>query len=814
MKTLWQDVRYGWRMLLKKPGFTLIAILTLALGIGANTVMFSLVNAVLLRQLPFRDPDRLVWVWSTRTDRDKAFFSIPNLIDYRGQNQTLEEVAAFGNWGANLTAAGDPERLQGIRISANAFQMLGVDAAAGRPLLAEDDQPDKARVVILTHGLWRRRFAEDRGLIGKTLTLNGESYTVVGVLPPDFVIPNTDFELAVPLRMEADARRNERGSNFLRVFARMKPGVTIQQTRADLAGITEHLRQQYPDANGKFTAPVVLGLHDEIVGSYRTALLFLMGAVGLVLLIACSNIANLQLARASARHRDIAIRNALGATRAKLIRQLLIESLMLALIGGALGLCLALWGKDLLLALSPADLPRVREAAVDLRVLLFSLSVSVLTGIVFGLAPAIRATKTSLSRELKEGSGGVFDGGGRSRLRSSLVVAEVALSAMLLIGAGLFIKSFARLQSISPGFEPGNLLAARVSLPSSRYSRPEDLKLFYERLESRLADLPGVESVAAANALPLSAQNIRTEFIVAGRPPLKPSDTPAAQDRFVSPGYFRTMKIPVVHGRDFTNADNDHSGGVAIIDETLARRYWPNENPIGAHLLVSFVEKQKPIDMEVVGVAGNVKHSELNEDPTPTFYAPLYQVPPIITANFANNMSIVVRGSVPSGSWSALVRRELRAVDPEVSASNFKTMEQLLSASTAARKFNSSLLAIFAGAALLLALAGVYGVISFVVSQRTREIGLRVALGAQSRDVMRLIVEQGMRITLLGIAAGLIGAFALTRLMSNLLYGVSPNDPLTFAAVAGLMTAVALLACLIPARRAAKVDPLVALRYE
>lgn len=814
METLWQETRYAWRMLLKKPGFTLTALLTLALGIGANTVMFSLVNAVILRKLSFKDPNRLVWVWSTRTDRDKAFFSIPNLIDYRDQNQTLEEIAAFGNWGANLTAAGDPERLQGIRISPNAFQMLGVEAAAGRPLVAEDDQANKPRVVVLTHGLWRRRFGGDPGLIGKSITLNGDSYSVVGVLPPDFVIPNTDFEVAVPLRMEVDPRRSERGSNFLRVFARVKQGVTIQQARADLSAITDRLRQQYPDANGKFTAPVVLALQDEIVGGYRTALLFLLGAVGLLLIIVCTNLANLQLARASARHREFAIRTALGATRAKLIRQLLLESLMLALLGGAMGLLLAVWGRDFLLTLSPADLPRVREAGLDLRVLLFSLTVSVLTGIVFGLAPAIRATKTSLSLDLKEGTGGSFEGRTRSRLRSGLVVAEIALSAMLLVAAGLFIKSFYRVQNINPGFEPGNLLSARVSLPSSRYSKPEHLTLFYEKLEPRLADLPGVESVAAANALPLSAQNIRTEFIVAGRPPLKPSDTPAAQDRFVSPSYFRTMKIPIVRGRDFTAADDGHTAGVAIIDETLAARYWSDESPIGAHLLVSFVEKQKPIDMEVVGVAAAVKHFELNEDPTPTFYAPLAQVPPIITANFANNMSIVVRGSVASGSWSSLVRRELLTVDPDISASNLKTMEQLVSASIASRRFNSTLLTIFALAALLLASAGVYGVISFFVTQRTREIGLRVALGARSTDVIRLIVGQGMRITALGIAAGLLGAFALTRLMSNLLYGVSPSDPITFAAVAGLMIVVALLACYIPARRATKVDPLVALRYE
>ncbi|MDQ2921285.1 MAG: ABC transporter permease, partial [Acidobacteriota bacterium] len=640
------------------------------------------------------------------------------------------------------------------------------------------------------------------------------SYTVVGVLPPNFIIPNTDFELAVPLRMGTDPRLGERGSNFLRVFARLKQGVTAQQARSDLTAITERLRQQYPDANGKFTAPVVLRLQDEIVGSYRTALLFLLGAVGLVLLIACSNIANLQLARASARQREIAIRAALGATRAKLVQQLLIESLMLALLGGALGLCLAAWGKDFLLTFSPPNLPRVAEAGLDMRVLMFSVSASLLTGILFGLAPAIKATKTSLSLELKEGTRGSFGGGARSRLRNGLVIAEVALSAILLIGAGLLIKSFSRLHSINPGFEPGNLLSARVSLPPSRYSKPADVKLFYKKLESRLADLPGVESVAGANVLPLSAQNVRTEFIIAGRPPLKPSDTPAAQNRFVSAGYFQTMKIPIVKGRDFTDADNERTAGVAIIDETLARRYWPHENPIGEHLLVSFVEKEKPIDMEIVGIAGNVKHAELNEQPAATLYAQINQVPPVVTSFLANNMSIVVRGAVASGSWADLVRRELRAIDPEVSASNFKTMEELLSSSIAARRFNSLLLTVFAVAALLLAAAGLYGVIAFFVTQRTREIGLRVALGAQSRDVMRLVVGQGLRITLVGLTAGFVAAFALTRLMSTLLYGVSPSDLMTFVVVAALMTAVALLACYLPARRATKVDPLVALRYE
>jgi putative ABC transport system permease protein len=560
MQTLLQDLRYGFRMLLKNPGFTLIAVFTLALGIGAVAAIFSLVNAVLLRQLPYRDPERLVWIWATLTDRDKAFYSIPNFIDTRDQNQSLEQIAAFANWGVNLTGNGEPERLQGVRLSAHAFQMLGVEAAVGRTLIAEDDQPDKARVVVLSYGLWQRRFAGQREVIGQALTPNGEVYTVVGVLPPHFTIPNAEIEIATPLRLESDPRRGERGSNFLRVFARLKPGATIAQARADLAAVATRLRAEHPEINAKMTAPNPLPLQEEIVGGYRLALLLLLGAVGLVLLIACANLSNLLLARAIARNREMTIRAALGATRGRLIRQLATESLMLAMTGGALGLLLAVWGKDLLLALSPADLPRATEVGVDGGMLLFALALSMLAGLVFGLAPALQATRTDLNTGLKEGGRSGSDGGLRNRLRGALVVIEVALSLMLLVGAGLLIKSFARLQAVNPGFEASNLMAIRISLPAARYARPEAVKAFYEKLAARLAALPGVKAVGATNVLPLSGMNVRTSFTIVGRPPATLAEAPGAQNRSRQPRLFSSDEDSAAAGARF-HRSGQRTGG-------------------------------------------------------------------------------------------------------------------------------------------------------------------------------------------------------------------------------------------------------------
>jgi putative ABC transport system permease protein len=813
MQTLLQDLRYGARRLLKNPGFTLISVLTLGLGVGANTAIFSLVDAVVLRPLAFRDAGRLVWIWATRTDRDRAFYSISNFVDTRERSQSFEQLAAVANWGVNLTDRGEPERLQGVRISAHAFQMLGVEAVVGRTLVPADDAPGSARVAVLSYGLWQRRFGGDRAVVGQTLALNGDVYTVIGVLPPRFTIPNSEVELATALRLEADPRRNERGSNFLRVLARLKPGVTVEQARADLAAVTARLREQYPDDNAKLTAPNVLPLQEELVGGYRTALWLLSGAVGLVLLIACGNLANLLLVRATSRQKEMAIRLALGATRRRLVQQMLTESLLLALSGGALGVLFALNGVDLLLSFSPADLPRTSEVGIDGRVLLFSLSLSLVAGIVFGLAPALRATRADLNAELKEGGGGSA-GGSSSRVRSALVIAEVALSLMLLVGAGLLIKSFARLERISPGFEAGTLLTVRLSLPAARYAQAEAVKVFYDKLALQLTGVPGVEAIGAASVLPLSGVNARTEFMIAGRPPLAAADTPAAQDRWVSPGYFHTMQIPLVQGRDFTEADHGRAAGVVVIDEVLAQRYWPRGNPLGAHLLLNYGTGETPRDFEIIGVVGNVKHVSLNEEPTATLYGPIAQIPPSVVTSRAANLSIVVRSAAETQTLSSGVRRALQSVDPQVPASGIRTMDKYLAAAVAARRFNMLLLSVFAGAALLLALAGLYGVISYSVAQRTREIGIRIVLGAGRQNVLRLVVGQGMKLVAVGVALGLVAAVALMRLMKSLLFEVSATDPWTFVIVVLLLMSAAALACYLPARRASRVDPIVALRCE
>jgi len=812
MESLIQDLRYGARMMSKRPALSLAAVITLALGIGANTAIFSLVDGVVLRPLAYREAARLVWVWATRTDRDKAFYSIPNFIDTRDQSRSFEEIAAFANWGANLTGRGEPERLQGIRISAHTFTMLGVQAVAGRTLLADDDDPGNPRVVVLSHGLWQRRFGGERGVIGQTITLNGDVYSIAGVLPATFTIPNAEIELATPLRPGTDPRRGERGSNFLRVLGRLKPDVTLGQAASDLAAVTARLREQYPDDNAKLTAPNVLALHEELVGGYRAALWLLFGAVGMVLLIACANLANLLLARATARHKEIAIRTALGATRGRLVRQMLTESLLLALMGGGLGVVLAMNSQEFLLTLSPADLPRAGEVGIDGRILLFSLSLTMLAGFVFGLAPAIRATKADLNGELKEGGSSV--GGPATRLRSALVIAEMALSLVLLVGAGLLIKSFARLESVSPGFETDGLLTLRLSLPAPKYTRAEAVKGFYDRLATRLAGLPGVEGVGAASVLPLSGIVARTEFAIAGHPSATPADKPAAQDRWVSPGYFDTMRIPLKQGRAFTEADHERAAGVVVIDEVLADRYWPHASPLGAHLLLDYGTGEAPREFEIVGVAGNVKHVSLNEEPTATLYGPLAQVPPSVVTSRAANLSIVVRSAAETQTLAASVRRELQAVDPQAPASSARTMNQFLAAALAARRFNMLLLSVFAGAALLLAAAGVYAVISSSIAERTREIGIRLALGARAVDVLKLVVREGMKLVGIGVVIGLAGAVALTRMMTSLLYGVSATDPVTLIGVAALLVGVALVAALVPARRATKVDPMSALRCE
>ncbi len=813
LDVLIQDLHYSFRLLRKNIGFTVVSVLALAIGIGANTAIFSMVNAILLRTLDFKDPERLVWIWSTRTDRDKAFFSVPDFIDYREQAQSIDQIVAFGNWGANLTGGDNPQRLTGVRVTANAFEMLGVKAAVGRCLLPEDGQPGSQRTVLLSYALWQRRFGGNPGIVDQNITLNGDSYTVVGVLPAVFIFPGAEIDLATPLVLETDPRRPDRGANFLRVFARLKPGYTREQVQGEMDSISRNLQQLYPDTNAKKTPPKVFALHEEVVGSYRTALMMLLGAVGLVLLIACSNLANLLLSRASARHKEMAIRAAVGASRGRLIRQLLTETSVLALIGGVLGLVLAWQGINLLMALSPSSLPRANEVNIDGRVLAFTLIVSLLAGVIFGLVPALQASKIDLNDELKSTGKGLSDGGRRDRARGFLVIAEVALSLVLLITAGLLIKSFLRLQEVSPGFNGDHLLLTRLSLPPSRYSKREAINVFFDKVLPKIAALPGAGSVGVANVLPISGMNVRNDFMIMGRPLLSPTDKPAAQSRLVSPDYFQALGIPILNGRAFTEFDNAQATGVVIIDAALAQRYWPNENPVKAHLLL---EDGNPLprDVEIVGVCETVKHVSLDEEPTPTFYVPIAQASQDTMSFLAANCSLAIRTTVEPLTLESAVRNEVQSVDRDVATSNTRTMEQYLSASTAARRFNMLLLIIFASTALLLAMMGVYAVISYSVTRRYQEIGIRIALGAQSSDVIKLILSHGIRLVGIGLLIGVAGAIVLTRFISSLFFGISAIDPVTFVLTTIILLIVAFLACYIPARKATKVDPMIALRAE
>lgn len=811
MHTIWQDLRFGLRLLIKNPAFTLTAVLTLALGIGATTAIFSVVNASLLRQLPFREPQNLVWVWCTRTDRGKAPFSIADFEDYREQNKTLEEMAALAVWNPNLTGSGSAERFQGTRISGDFFRMMGVDAFIGRTLQPEDDRPGAPPVVVLSFGLWQERFGGDRALIGRTLDLNEENYMVVGVLPREFLFPVKDTQLAVALGPSTDPRRQDRGDHFLRVVARLKQGAQPPEAESDLRAIALTLQQQYPKSNSKNVGARVVPLQQELLGNFRLALLMILGAVGFVLLITCFNIANLLLVRAAARQREIAIRAALGGSRVRLVRQLLSESALLALCGGILGLLLAWRGLPLLVAFSPADLPQAHEATVDRHVLAFALGVSLLAAIVFGLAPALAAAKLNLSEKLAGGRQGITESWRHNRLRSLLVVSEVALSLALLVGAGLLLRSFLRLQRVDPGFDSTNVLTLRLSVPKARYPSGESMSEFYHKLKPRLESLPGVQSVGVTSILPLSGLWAASDFTVVGRPPATAAEVPSAQYRAISPGYLRAMRIPLLKGREFTDADRRGSQRVAIVSQALAHRFLSDEDPLSAQLNVDMGAAQS---VQVVGVIGNVKHLSFEEEPTPDIYVPLDQIPDAEVPGLTNSMYWVLRSTSDPKMLATSARQQVQEVDPDVAASGIRTMEQFVSASLAPRRFNLVLLAIFACAALLLAVSGMYGVLSYSVNQRTHEIGVRMALGARPGDVLKLVVVQGMALTTVGLVLGLVASLGLTHFLSSLLFGVRPADPLTFIGISSVLAGVALLASYVPARRAARVDPMVALRHE
>jgi putative ABC transport system permease protein len=814
MDTLLQDIRFAVRLLIKHRGFTAVAVLTLAVGIGANTAIFSLVNAVLLRQLPYKNSGQLVRIWSSRTDRDKSNFSLPDFMDYRDQNKTLEQISGFSTWSANLVNFGEPERIFGVRSSANIFQTLGVEAKIGRPLLNDDDNPGSPRVVVLSHGFWSRRFGMSPDILNRQLTLDDQNYTVVGVLPPDFVFPGMEADIIVPLVPDADPSRKERNSiSFLNVIGKLREGVTPPQAESDLNGIAAQLQQLYPVANATKKGAKLVPLREELVGNFRLAFLVLSGAVGLVLLIACANLANLVLAKASTRYKEMAIRLAVGATRGRLVRQLLTENILLAALGGALGLALAQPTLRSMISLSPAALPQAGAIDIDARVLLFTLLISLLSGLLFGLMPTLQVSRENFTEGLKGSGKGSAEGPRRNSFRNLLILAEVALSLLLLISAGLLAKSFLRLQAVSPGFDIKNLLVMRLSLPKAQYADPEMVMGFYEQLSTRIKSLPGVQSVSAISVLPLSGSNMRVPFTILGRPSLSLAERPVSYYRMVGPDYFRTMNISILSGRDFTSGDTLHTQPIAIVNESLARRYWPNGTPIGAHIKLDDTD-QEPREVEIIGVVGDVRHLGLHADLTPEAYVPISQIPVENVPFLTNNMNWVIRTSAEPLTLAGVVRREVQSVNPAIPTSYTRSMEQFLSLSLAPSRFNLFFLGIFSIVALLLASTGIYAIISYSVTQRRQEFGIRMALGAQQLDVLKLVVGGGLKIVLIGVVLGLVAAYILTRLLSNLLYGITATDPSTFVSMSLLLIIIAMLASYIPARRAARVDPMTALRSE
>ncbi len=805
METLFQDLRYGMRMLTRSPGFTAVAILVLAMGIGANSVIFSAVNALLLNTFSYPEPERLVGVWERAPQNPLNEVAPANFIDWQKRNEVFEQIGALSFWSANLTGVDVPERLQGFRVSPNLISLLGVEPLMGRAFLPEEAEQGKDGVVMISHGLWQRRFGQDPDVIGKTLSLNNRSYTVIAVMPPGFQL-HRKADLWSPLALRPTTLAN-RQSHFLIVMARLKSGVTREQAQAAMGTIADQLQQQYPETNTNWGASVV-SLQEQTVGQIKPAALVLLVAVGLVLLIACANVANLLLARAAARQKEIAIRLALGSSRLRLVRQLLTESLLLALMGGLAGLLLAMWSVDLMVANIPEDmafsLPRLKEIGINLPVLGFTLLVSLFTGLVFGLAPAFQASRFNLNDVIKEGGRGASTGLSGHRLRRLLVVAEVALSAVLLIGASLLIKSMFKLLEVNPGFSGKNVLTMRTTLPFAKY--PEDSQIigFYNQITERLEQLPGVESSGLISHLPLGGSNSSSGFDIEGKPAPTPADQPEAAHRAISSDYFRVLNIPVIKGREFTPQDNETAQRTVIISESLAHRFFPGEDPLGKRI--------KPDDpsnpwFSIVGVVGDVKHWGLDRKPEPTLYFTYQQQP-------QDSMVLLVRAKADPTGLMAAVRNAVLAVDKDQPVYEIKTVEDAIAESIVLPRYTAALLSVFAALALVLAAVGLYGVMSYAVTGRTHEIGIRMALGAAPRDVLKLIVGQGLSLALIGLASGVVAAFGLTRLMSSLLYGVSATDPATYLLISALLTGVALAACAVPARRATRVDPMIALRYE
>jgi putative ABC transport system permease protein len=808
MANVWQDLRYAFRLLAKSPGFTVLAVITLGLGIGANTAIFTVVNAVLLRPLEFRDPSRLV-IAAEKSNFPTISTSYQNYVDWRDQSHSFESLEATRGATITLTGDGEPERLNVRMATAPIFPLLGVNAVLGRTFLAEEDRAGGAPVVLLSHGLWQRRFGGSRGVIGKPVTLDSQPYTVVGVLPSGFELLQP-ADVFLPFTPWAKSLPDDRNWHpGIIVIGRLKEGVSREQARTEMVAITKRLEEQYPLYNTGTSADVV-GLQEQLVKNVRPALLLLLGAVAAVLLIACVNIANLLLARAASRGREVAIRTSLGASRWRVTRQLLTESILLSLGGGIFGLLLANAALGPLLKLSATTLPAVFTVGLDRWVLVFTLGVALLTGLLFGIVPALSTAKLDLRETLNEGSRGSTAGPGQHRIRGALVATEIALAMLLLVGAGLLLRSFSRLQDVPPGFQADHLFVADIPLSQTAYAKPEQRYEFFDRLVERARSLPGVRSAGAASFLPVSGGGSVIHFNIVGKPPKSPHDFIAAGYRAVTPKYFETLGMPLEQGRFFTAADNDKAPAVVVINATMARTFFPGENPLGKHLQLGATFEPDVPAMEVVGVVGDVRQG-LGVDPQTEMYLPYRQADKLLPVF---QLSMVLRTAADPLLQASALRSALAEIDPNQPLVKVRTMEENMAATVAQPRFRTWLIGIFAAVALVLAGVGVYGVMSYTVTQRTNEIGIRVALGAQPEDVFRIVVGEGLRLALLGVGAGIVAALALTRLLQSFLFGISAYDPLTFGGVALLLTLVALAACFFPAHRATLVDPMIALRYE
>jgi predicted permease len=812
MTNFWQDVRYGLRVLLKSPGFTAIAVLTLALGIGANTALFSVVNGVLLNPLPYPEPDRLVAVYASTPSFDESSLSYPNFLDWHKDNHSFSALGAFRPDDYNLTGAGEPERLHGHQISAEFFSALGISPILGRDILPEEDQAGGTPVVLIGDGLWKRKFGLSRDVLGKSITLNGKVYTIVGVATSR-ISGLSDTDVYLPMGQWTDPTFRDRHISMgTHALGRLKPGVTFEQARADMNSVAQNLAAAYPDAD-KGSGITLVPLKTDVVGSVRGILLVLLGAVSFVLMIACANVANLLLARATGRSREFAIRSALGASPGRVVRQLLTESVMLGITGGVIGLLLAKWGTQAILAALPETLPRTEEIGIDGHVLLFTLGISVVTGIVFGLVPALKAMRPDMHETLKEGGRG--SSGARHRTQSVFVAVEMAMAVVLLIGAGLMIRSLAALWNVNPGFDPRNVLAFDISSTSRPDTTAPQLRDKYREIVRQLESVPGVEGISLmGGSLPMSGDS-EVPFWVEGRPkPATEQEMPFALFYMVTPHYHDVMKIPVLRGRGLTERDDQHAPAVVLIDSAFAKTLFPNEDPIGKRINLEFLDVQA----EVVGIVGHVEHWGLGSSGHETLQTQLYfsvwQVPDRFWPLLANGCEYVGRtAGTPLGVVTA-IRAAAERIDTTSVVYDVRPMQDIVARSISTQRMLMMLLSVFSALALVLSAIGIYGVISYLAGQRTKEIGVRMAMGATSADVLRLVLGEGMRITLVGVGIGLLAALGLTRLITKMIYGVGAMDPITFAGVAILLTLVALFACYIPARRAMRVDPIIALRYE